>query len=94
MRLKVDRRRFLQSALAAPMVTTFPLETRAQSWPTRNITMVVAFPPGGQADLALHALDAAAPDRIADKKCDQQCKQGDGRSKQNAQTQRMTPRFG
>jgi tripartite-type tricarboxylate transporter receptor subunit TctC len=48
----MDRRRFVQGAVAAPLVATFPLETRAQAWPTRNITMVVAFPPGGQADLA------------------------------------------
>ena len=49
----MDRRRFVQGALTAPLVATFPLETRAQqAWPTRNITMVVAFPPGGQADLA------------------------------------------
>jgi len=49
----MDRRRFVQGALAAPLVATYPLETRAQqAWPTRNITMVVAFPPGGQADLA------------------------------------------
>jgi tripartite-type tricarboxylate transporter receptor subunit TctC len=49
----MDRRRFVQGALAAPLVATFPLESRAQqAWPTRNITMVVAFPPGGQADLA------------------------------------------
>jgi len=31
----------------------------AQSWPTRNITMIVAFPPGGQADLAARPVAAA-----------------------------------
>ena len=33
---------------------------RAQSaWPTRNITMVVPFPPGGQADLAARPIAAS-----------------------------------
>src|ERR1051326_4482176 len=49
----MDRRRFLTSALAAPMVGAFASSARAQAWqPSRNITMIVAFPPGGQADLA------------------------------------------
>ena len=59
----MDRRRFVQGALAAPFVASFPLETRAQAqiqaWPTRNITMIVAFPPGGQADLAARPVAAA-----------------------------------
>ena len=32
---------------------------QAQTWPTRNITMIVAFPPGGQADLAARPVAAA-----------------------------------
>jgi tripartite-type tricarboxylate transporter receptor subunit TctC len=48
----MDRRKFLQGALAAPMLSALALPARAQSWPTRNISMIVAFPPGGQADLA------------------------------------------
>ncbi|MBX9826448.1 MAG: tripartite tricarboxylate transporter substrate binding protein [Xanthobacteraceae bacterium] len=48
----MHRRRFLQGALAAPMIGSFPLSAGAQAWPSRNITLVVAFPPGGQADLA------------------------------------------
>ena len=48
----MHRRRFLQGALAAPMIGSFPVSAGAQAWPTRNVTLVVAFPPGGQADLA------------------------------------------
>jgi tripartite-type tricarboxylate transporter receptor subunit TctC len=48
----MDRRKFLQGALAAPMVPALASSARAQAWPTRNITMIVPFPPGGQADLA------------------------------------------
>jgi tripartite-type tricarboxylate transporter receptor subunit TctC len=48
----MDRRKFLQGALAASMVPALASYARAQAWPTRNITMIVPFPPGGQADLA------------------------------------------
>ena len=55
----MDRRSFVRGALAAPLVDTLPLQARAQSWPTRNITMIVPFPPGGQADLAARPVAAA-----------------------------------
>jgi tripartite-type tricarboxylate transporter receptor subunit TctC len=56
----MHRRRFLQGALAAPLVSAFAAsQSRAQSWPTRNITMIVAFPPGGQADLAARPVAVA-----------------------------------
>jgi tripartite-type tricarboxylate transporter receptor subunit TctC len=48
----MHRRKFLQGALAAPMIGTLGSSALAQTWPTRNITMIVPFPPGGQADLA------------------------------------------
>src|SRR5947209_9621811 len=60
----MHRRGFLQGALAAPLVSTFAsCPSHAQSWPTRNITMIVAFPPGGQADLAARPV-AAALERV------------------------------
>ena len=55
----MDRRKFLQGALAAPMAGSFAAPAVAQSWPTRNITMIVPFPPGGQADLAARPVAAA-----------------------------------
>src|SRR5690349_4860460 len=59
----MDRRKFLQGALGAPLagvLTTRSLaQTQAQNWPTRNITMIVPFPPGGQADLAARPVAAA-----------------------------------
>jgi tripartite-type tricarboxylate transporter receptor subunit TctC len=48
----MHRRRFLQGALAAPIAGSFTSSATAQAWPSRNITMIVPFPPGGQADLA------------------------------------------
>jgi tripartite-type tricarboxylate transporter receptor subunit TctC len=39
-------------ALAAPMIGALGSQAKAQAWPARNVTMIVAFPPGGQADLA------------------------------------------
>jgi tripartite-type tricarboxylate transporter receptor subunit TctC len=48
----MDRRTFIHAAVAAPFVPLLGSAARAQSWPTRTVTMIVAFPPGGQADLA------------------------------------------
>jgi tripartite-type tricarboxylate transporter receptor subunit TctC len=86
----MDRRRFVQGALAAPMVTTFPLETRAQSWPTRNITMVVAFPPGGQADLAARPV-ALALEKILGKSVVVDNRAGAGGMLGNAAVARAEP---
>jgi tripartite-type tricarboxylate transporter receptor subunit TctC len=50
------RRRDL--ALSLPLLA-LPGVARAQAWPTRPITMIVPFPPGGQADLAARPVAAA-----------------------------------
>ena len=55
----MDRRKFLQAALAAPMAGAIASSAQAQSWPTRNINMIVPFPPGGQADLAARPVTLA-----------------------------------
>ncbi len=49
----IDRRRFLVSALALPALPAGGLIAAAQErYPSRNITMIVPYPPGGQADFA------------------------------------------
>jgi tripartite-type tricarboxylate transporter receptor subunit TctC len=53
----MDRRTLLAVAIGAPFVGSLPV--RAQDWPTRTVTMIVAFPPGGQADLAARPVAAA-----------------------------------
>ena len=53
----MNRRKFLKAVAAAPFVGC--ASARAQSWPMRNMTMIVAFPPGGQADLAARPVAAA-----------------------------------
>jgi tripartite-type tricarboxylate transporter receptor subunit TctC len=60
----MNRRRFLKSAiLAAVPPAALPLiEVPAvgqPSWPTRNVKMIVPFPPGGQADFAARPIAAA-----------------------------------
>jgi tripartite-type tricarboxylate transporter receptor subunit TctC len=55
----MDRRRFLSGAVAAPLVAASGIKANAQAWPSRNITLIVAFPPGGQADLAARPVAAA-----------------------------------
>lgn len=50
-----NRRAFLIGAMAAPFAAALPLELSALAqtrWPSRNITMIVPFAPGGMADLA------------------------------------------
>jgi len=62
----MDRRALLKGslagAIAAPFVSSLGGIARAQSWPSRNITMVVAFPPGGAADLAARPVAQALQD--------------------------------
>jgi tripartite-type tricarboxylate transporter receptor subunit TctC len=55
----MDRRRFLQGTLALSAGGLAAPALGQERWPTRNITMVVPFPPGGQADLAARPVAAA-----------------------------------
>ncbi len=56
----MDRRYFMASLAAAGAMPALPSITFAQDkWPSRNITMVVPFPPGGQADLAARPVSEA-----------------------------------
>jgi tripartite-type tricarboxylate transporter receptor subunit TctC len=52
----MDRRQVLSGIAALPLAGTAFAQT---GWPTRNITMIVPFPPGGQADLAARPVAAA-----------------------------------
>jgi tripartite-type tricarboxylate transporter receptor subunit TctC len=58
----MDRRYFLKGTLALPALAAGGSAAPAWSqerWPSRSITMVVPFPPGGQADLAARPIAAA-----------------------------------
>jgi len=61
----MKRRDFLKGAAAFPLIAPPALDifanaARAQgAWPERNITVIVPFPPGGQADLAARPVAAA-----------------------------------
>lgn len=48
-----------RTILAASAALPFAAQAQTADWPTRPITMVVAFPPGGQADLAARPTAAA-----------------------------------
>jgi tripartite-type tricarboxylate transporter receptor subunit TctC len=65
----MDRRTILKSIAAAPLwqLTAALSPARAQAdWPARNITMIVPFPAGGQADLAARPV-ALALERLLGK---------------------------
>src|SRR6185437_14584478 len=47
----MDRRDFLKGAAALPFLTQAQAAF-ADTYPSRNVTLVAPFPPGGQADLA------------------------------------------
>jgi tripartite-type tricarboxylate transporter receptor subunit TctC len=87
----MHRRKFLQGTLAAPLVSALAASTsRAQSWPTRNITMIVAFPPGGQADLAARPV-AAAMEKLVGRPVVVENRQGAGGAIGNAAAARAEP---
>ena len=46
-----QRRQFLHLAAGAAALSAVSRIARAQAYPTRPITMVVGFPPGGSADV-------------------------------------------
>jgi tripartite-type tricarboxylate transporter receptor subunit TctC len=46
-----QRRKFLQFAGVAAIALSFPHVATAQTYPTRPVTMIVPFPPGGNADV-------------------------------------------
>src|SRR3954449_7032702 len=54
----MDRRQLLKSVAALPALPALPALAQGD-WPTRNVTMIVPFPPGGQADLAARPVAAA-----------------------------------
>ena len=50
--MSLRRRRFLQVATSAAALLAMSRICTAQSYPTRSITLVVPFPPGGSTDVA------------------------------------------
>jgi tripartite-type tricarboxylate transporter receptor subunit TctC len=54
----MHRRHVLKGLAALPGLSILPASAQT-SWPTRNLTMIVPFPPGGQADLAARPVAAA-----------------------------------
>jgi tripartite-type tricarboxylate transporter receptor subunit TctC len=49
--MKLPRRKFLQLAGAAAVAPTFSRVATAQTYPSRPVTMIVPFPPGGSTDV-------------------------------------------
>src|SRR3954463_11584097 len=62
----MDRRDVLRAAAALPLLPALSSAAFAQAYPARNVTMIVPFPAGGQADLAARPV-AQALERILGK---------------------------
>lgn len=45
-----------RATLALPLAATLPMPAQAQSWPSRAVRIVIAYPPGGSTDLLGRAL--------------------------------------
>src|SRR6476646_7512977 len=88
----MNRRELLKAAAALPLAQTALSHTVfAQSpYPSRNITMIVPFPPGGQADLAARPV-ALALERILGKSVVVDNRSGAGGMLGNAAAARAEP---
>jgi tripartite-type tricarboxylate transporter receptor subunit TctC len=87
----MHRRRLLVGAIAAPLVSVLVSSAaEAQVWPSRNITMIIPFPPGGQADLAARPV-AAALEKILGRAVVVDNRQGAGGAIGNAAAARAEP---
>lgn len=87
----MDRRKFLQASVAVPFVSALgSSKSFAQGWPTRNITMIVAFPPGGQADFSARPV-AIALEKILGKSVVVDNRAGAGGMLGNAAAARAEP---
>ena len=88
----MKRRDILIGLAAAPAAAKLGLSpVRSQeAWPTRTVTMVVPFPPGGQADLAARPV-AAALEKILRQPVVVENRGGAGGAVGNAAVARATP---
>jgi tripartite-type tricarboxylate transporter receptor subunit TctC len=62
--MKLSRHRFLHLAAGAAALPAVPRIARAQSYPTRPITMVVGYAAGGAVDSAARILSAKLQDKL------------------------------
>jgi tripartite-type tricarboxylate transporter receptor subunit TctC len=61
----MDRRQLLAGLTLAPFLIEPPeLHAQEAAWPTRNVRVIVPFPPGGQADLAARPIADALQRRL------------------------------
>jgi tripartite-type tricarboxylate transporter receptor subunit TctC len=87
----MHRRKFLAGAIVAPLVVVLlSSAAQAQVWPSRNVTMIIPFPPGGQADLAARPV-AAALEKILGRAVVVDNRQGAGGAIGNAAAARAEP---
>ena len=86
MHRRISARRARRAACRASIASS----RQAQAWPTRNITMIVPFPPGGQADLAARPV-AQALEKILGKSVVVDNRSGAGGMLGNAAAARAEP---
>ncbi len=85
----MDRRAFLGAAASLPLLSSGSASAQ-ERWPARTVTMIVPFPPGGQADLAARPI-AAALEKILGQPVVVENRGGAGGSLGNAAVARAEP---
>jgi len=87
---RVDRRRVLGGLALAPVAIAVDTAAAQEPWPSRTITMIVPYPPGGQSDLAARPI-AEALQRILKATVVVENRQGAGGAIGNAAAARAAP---
>ena len=60
--MKLTRRTFVLGAITAPLVTQAQAQT--QGWPSSNLRIIVAYPPGGSTDAMMRLVQPTLQDRL------------------------------
>jgi tripartite-type tricarboxylate transporter receptor subunit TctC len=63
--MKLPRRQFLHLAAGAAALPTVPRFAWAQAYPTRPVRIIVAYPPGGSADIVARLIGKQLSERLS-----------------------------
>ena len=62
--MKLPRRKFLRLAAGAAALPVLPCIARAQTYPTRPVRLIVAYPPGGGTDIVARLIGQWLSERL------------------------------
>ncbi len=62
--MQLTRRTLVLGAMTAPLAAPFAAPAQAQSWPSSNVRIVVAYPPGGSTDAMMRLVQPTLQQRL------------------------------